>query len=116
MFQRKDVELRKHPKKTSGSRNCTSNISEERKKDVQPQDSKAWEIIKLPRDPRTLYHWSCSKVRGKHVTDLRILEQDGLYTILVSEKVAGARLFRQGWSLEMLNSFLSKLGFPSLPV
>ncbi|MGI0080672.1 MAG: hypothetical protein ACRECH_13745 [Nitrososphaerales archaeon] len=87
---------------------------------MQQLDSEAWEIISLLGSPRTIYHWNCLRIRitaeeVEHNTEVRISELDGIYKIFVSKKVAGAELFRDGWTLEMLNRFLVKLGFPELP-
>lgn len=79
------------------------------------QHSEAWEVLKLPGEPRTVYHWACDKRETKHRTDVKIIEEDGRYKVLMAAKVAGGKMYRENWTLEMVNNFLSKLGFPSLP-
>ena len=80
------------------------------------QGSPGWEVIRIPDDPRVLYHWNCRKVKSRHFSDVKVIRHaDKSYSVSVAAKVAGARMFRDNWSLETLDSFLCRLGFSKLP-
>jgi hypothetical protein len=73
-----------------------------------------WEIMKVPGKP-VLYHLNCKGIEtGKHTPDVSVMLKDGLYKVSMPARTAGAALYHEGWTLDQVNDFLKKLGYPEL--
>ncbi len=78
------------------------------------QPSQFWEIMKVPDKP-VLYHLNCKGIEtGKHTPDVSIMLDNGLYKINMPARTAGAKFYFELETLEKVNSFLTKMGYPEL--
>ena len=74
----------------------------------------SWEIIKMPGYP-VLYHLNCHLTKSEHHDpDVTVKLKEGKYQVSMPGRTAGAAFFMDNWSLEQVNEFLKKLGYPEL--